>query len=161
MNWVYLDASHIVCSFPESGSINGRDLSGECGVSVVSWKSPTDEVVHYWRPQSDLCSALSSALIHLRWGFGEGCCICIPYDSLWFLSSILCSLRPDAVGLVLNVSLLLFSFSWACVLAQCVVSPSNPGWQLSNYCGGWLCPRHSVLNESCAGYRQETGEFYF
>lgn len=68
--------------FPKSGSINEPDLSGECRVSVVSWKSPADEVVHYWRPQSHLCSALSSALIQLRWGFGEGCCICYP---LWVL----------------------------------------------------------------------------
>lgn len=87
----------------------------------------------------------------------------IPDDSLRVLSPFLCSLNLDNVGPVLrrhSISPQLF-FSLGCGLAQGGLRPSNPSWQLSNYCWGRLCPRHWVLNEGCGSYWQETGEFYF
>lgn len=58
------------------------------------------------------------------------------------LSSFLCSLHSDNVGPVLrchSVSPQLFSLG--CGLAQGGLRPSNPSWQLSNYCGGRLWMR--------------------
>lgn len=56
--------------------------------------------------------------------------------------------RPSA-EMSQPVSSVSFSFfSPGCGLALGGLRPSNPRWQLSNYCGGRLCPRHWVLNEA-------------